>query len=70
MKPASFSKIKNVSPDDLEEFRRRYIFEQLNRVREFLVEHGADEDMLTAIDQALADNDFWLDDDLLFDGNA
>ena len=65
------NKIKTVSEDDLAEFWHAvYIFEQLSRIRELLVEQGADEDMLTAIDQALADNDDWLDDDLLFDGNA
>lgn len=51
------------SPDfeDIEEaelaYRQRYL---LNRVRTFLTEHEADDELVEAIDQALDDNDQWL----------
>lgn len=62
---------RSISEDDVEEYRlARHMEEQLDRIREFLVEHGADEDMLAAIDQAMADNEQWIDDRLDVEGSA
>jgi hypothetical protein len=64
-------KLRTVSKRDLEEYQlARQQAKQLTRVREFLVQHEADEEMIYAIDQALEDNEFWYDRDLDFNGSA
>jgi hypothetical protein len=48
------------SIDDIEETATcLWIHEQLNRIRELLVEHGADDEMLDAVDYLVDDNKGW-----------
>lgn len=37
--------------------------EQLTRIKDFLTDHEADEEMVSAIDQAIEDNEHWSDPD-------
>ena len=39
-----------------------WVEQQLNRIRDCLVEHGADDEMLYAVDYLLKDNEGWIDD--------
>jgi hypothetical protein len=49
------------SLDDVEETATSlWIHEQLNRIRELLVEHGADDEMLDAVDYLIEDNERWI----------
>jgi hypothetical protein len=41
-----------------------WIHEQLNRIRELLVEHGADDEMLDAVDYLVRDNKGWIDPEI------
>jgi hypothetical protein len=41
-----------------------WIHEQLNRIRELLVEHGADDEMLDAVDYLVDDNKGWIDPEI------
>jgi hypothetical protein len=64
-------KTRSISEEDVEEYwLGRFMEEQLDRIRNFLEEHGADEDMLNAIGQAIFDNERWMRDDLDFEGSA
>jgi hypothetical protein len=44
-----------------------WVEQQLNRIRDFLAEHGADEEMLDVVDYLLEDNDFWIDPNIAKD---
>jgi uncharacterized protein (DUF1786 family) len=41
-----------------------WIHEQLNRIRELLVEHGADDEMLDAVDYLVDDNKGWINPEI------
>ena len=41
-----------------------WIHEQLNRIRELLVEHGADDEMLDAVDYLVEDNKGWINPEI------
>ncbi len=41
-----------------------WIHEQLNRIRELLVEHGADDEMLDAVDYLIEDNKGWINPEI------
>jgi len=41
-----------------------WIHEQLNRMRELLVEHGADSEMLDAVDYLVDDNKGWINPEI------
>ena len=41
-----------------------WIHEQLNRIRELLVEHGADDEMLDAVDYLVEDNKGWMNPEI------
>jgi hypothetical protein len=50
------------SLEDIEETETSlWVEQQLNRIREFLVERGADGEMLDAVDYLREDNDRWID---------
>jgi hypothetical protein len=53
------------SIDDVQETETSlWIHEQLNRIRELLVEHGADDEMLDAVDYLVEDNKGWIDPEI------
>lgn len=37
--------------------------EQLARIKDFLIDHEADDEMISAIEQAIEDNEHWSDPD-------
>jgi len=41
-----------------------WIHGQLNRIRELLVEHGADDEMLDAVDYLVEDNKGWINPEI------
>jgi hypothetical protein len=47
-----------------------WVEEQLNRIRDCLVEHGADDEMLDAVDYLLEGNKGWIDDQIAGDLRA
>jgi hypothetical protein len=47
-----------------------WVEEQLNRIRDCLVEHGADDEMLDAVDYLLKENEGWIDDQIAGDLRA
>jgi hypothetical protein len=47
-----------------------WVEQQLNRIRACLVEHGADDEMLYAVDYLLEDNKGWIDDQIASDLRA
>lgn len=47
-----------------------WVEEQLKRIRDCLVEHGADDEMLDAVDYLLEDNKGWIDDQIAGDLRA
>jgi hypothetical protein len=47
-----------------------WVDEQLNRIRDCLVEHGADDEMLAAIDYLPKENEGWIDDQIASDLRA
>jgi hypothetical protein len=50
-----------VSLDDVEETETSlWVLEQLNRIQELVVEHGADDEMLEAVEYLIEDNDRWI----------
>ena len=52
---------RKVSLDDVEETETAlWLFEQLNRIQELLVQHGADDEMLEAAEYLIEDNDRWI----------
>jgi hypothetical protein len=53
------------SIEDIEETATSlWIHEQLNRIRELLVEHGADDEMLDAVDYLVDDNKGWMNPEI------
>ncbi len=47
--------------DDIEETKTcLWVFEQLNRIQKLLVEHGADDEMLEAVEYLIEDNERWI----------
>jgi hypothetical protein len=53
------------SIDDVQETATSlWIHEQLNRIRELLVEHGADDEMLDAVDYLVDDNKGWINPEI------
>jgi hypothetical protein len=53
---------RSPSLEDIEEAETTlWVGRQLDRIRDCLSEHGADDDMLKAIDYLLEENDRWLD---------
>jgi hypothetical protein len=53
------------SIDDIQETETSlWIHEQLNRIRELLVEHGADDEMLDAVDYLVDDNKGWINPEI------
>jgi hypothetical protein len=52
---------RSVSLDDIEETETSlWLLEQLNRIQKLLEEHGADDDMLDAVEYLIEDNDRWI----------
>jgi hypothetical protein len=49
---------RNVSPDDIVG-TSMWRLEQLNRIQKPLVEHGADDEMLEAVEYLIEENDCW-----------
>jgi hypothetical protein len=41
-----------------------WIHEQLNRIRKLLVEHGADDELLDAVDYLVDDNKGWINPEI------
>ena len=59
---ASSNRVRTTSLEDIEETETGlWIEHQLCRIRGFLVEHGADEEMLDAIEYLREENDRWID---------
>jgi hypothetical protein len=59
------------SPEDIEEAETTlWLGQQLDRIRGYLSEHGADDDMLIAVDYLLEENDRWLDPQIADDLRA
>ena len=53
------------SIDDIEETATSlWLHEQLNCIRELLVEHGADDEMLDAVDYLVDDNKGWINPEI------
>jgi hypothetical protein len=44
-----------------------WVQQQLNRIHDFLVERGADSEMLDAVDYLIEDNRGWIDDEIAKD---
>jgi hypothetical protein len=53
---------RSVSLDDIEETETSlWLLEQLNGIQKLLEEHGADDEMLEAVEYLIEDNDRWID---------
>jgi hypothetical protein len=68
---AEKAKTRHVSEEEIDEFS--FALEQaarLQRVLQFLQDHGADEELMDAVEQALVDNEFYVDPDLAVLGSA
>ncbi len=62
---------KGPSLEEIEETETSlWVEEQLNRIRDCLVEHGADEEMLDAVGYLLEENKGWINDQIAGDLRA
>jgi hypothetical protein len=65
---AKSSRPRGPSLEEIEEKETcLWVEEQLNRIRNCLVEHGADDEMLDAVDYLLEDNKGWINDQIASD---
>ncbi len=63
--------LKEIQSSDIEEHEYAvYIDEELKRMKRFLGENGADEEMIEVIDQTILDNQMWIHKDLLTSESA
>lgn len=68
---ANRNRQKGPSLEEIEETETSlWVEEQLNRIRNCLVEHGADDEMLDAVDYLLEDNKGWINDQIAGDLRA
>ncbi len=56
---------RNVSLDEIEETETSlWLLEQLKRIQKLVEEHGADDEMLEAIEYLIEDNDRWISSEI------
>lgn len=61
LKKSTAKTARNMSLADIEETETSlWLLEQLNRIQKLLVEHGADDELLEAVEYLIEDNDQWV----------